>query len=219
MGSMNRGRRRGKGGEHIGSTMLRLGALGGLVAAFLALATPGGVFAMSMSPTIARHAEPTHADPGYGAVLSSAPSKITMQFSEDLTPSGSGMKVYDDHGNVVSGDSSVSSSDPKTMTVSMQGNGSETYVVYFHTVSADDGDAFADAYQFTVSKDATASAGTQPGTTTPSTTASSAGGISPWVAVLTAIVGLIVGAAAGYLFAGRRTTAANPPSGADPGGV
>lgn len=198
--------------------ILGVGAVGVLFALMLVLLTPNEASASSLHMNMALHAEPTHADPGYGAVLNSAPSKITMQFSEDLTPSGSGMKVFDDHGNVVSGDSSVNSSDPKTMTVSLQGNGSETYVVYFHTVSADDGDAFTDAYQFTVSKDATASAGTQPGGTTPSTTASSAGGVSAWVAVLTAIVGLIVGAAAGYVFAGRRTTTAPPPSGSEPGG-
>lgn len=191
--------------------------LGAIFAMLLALAAPGGVFAAGSHRAAVMHAEPTHADPGYSAVLNSAPSKITMQFSEDLTPSGSGITVYDDHGKVVSGTASVNSSDPKTMTVSMQGDDSETYVVYFHTVSADDGDAFTDAYQFTVSKDATASAGTQPGATTSSTTAS--GGISPLVAVLTAIVGLVVGAAAGYLFAGRRLAAPPPSSETGPGGV
>lgn len=197
--------------------ILGFAALCALAAAALALATPEGASAAGLKGNVALHAEPTHADPGYGAVLKSAPSQITMQFGEDLTPSGSGMTVYDDHGKVVSGTASVSPSDPKTMTASMQGNDSETYVVYFHTVSAGDGDAFTDAYQFTVSKDATASPGTQPGATTPSATASS--GVSPLIAALIGLLALIVGAAAGFLFAERRTTPASPSSGTGPGGV
>lgn len=194
---------------HAGSTQDRrpafaLGALAALGALLLAIATSGTASAHAAIPL---HAKLTHADPGLGAVLNTAPTTITLQFGEDLKPDGSGIAVYDDLGKQVStGAASVKSGDAKTMTVSMQGDGSETYVVYYHTVSADDGDSYADAYQFTVSKDATASAGTQPGAPETGTTSGSSG-ISGLVAALIGLVALIVGAAGGYFFARNQRAA------------
>jgi methionine-rich copper-binding protein CopC len=185
------------GVRHSGAT-LALGLSASLCAILLALAAPG---AASAHGRIALHAKLTHADPGIGAVLNSAPSTITLQFGEDMKPDGSDIVVYDDKGKQVStGRATVKAGDAKTMTVGMQGDDSETYVVYYRTVSADDGDAYADSYQFTVSKDATASPGTQPGSqSTPSGTQSS--GVDPLVAALIGLVGLIVGAAGGVFFA------------------
>lgn len=169
---------------------------------FALVASPG-TSAHGLAPSIALHAKLTHADPGIGAVLNSAPSKITLQFGEDVKPAGSDISVFDDKGNKVSDTATVTSSDPKTMTVNMHGDDSETYVVVYRTVSADDGDAYTDAYNFTVSKDATASPGTQPSSTDTSTQPSS--GVAPLVAALIGILGLIVGAVGALFFAGRRS--------------
>ena len=194
---------------HVGG-VAGLGMLSLLLAAAFALMTPGGASAAPANPAIPFHAKLGHADPGIGAVLGAAPSQVTLQFIENVVPPPtSAITVLDDKGNTVSdGTTSFSASNPKTLSVGMKGDDSEYYVVYFHTVSADDGDAYTDAYQFAVSSSATASPGHQPDaagdsvSSTPATTVSN--GIAPLVAVIIGIVGLIVGAAVGYLFATRR---------------
>lgn len=136
---------------------LALGMLTALCLAVLALAIIGHASAHSLVPA---HAKLGHADPGIGAILNAAPTKVTLRFIQDVSPNGSDIVVYDNKGaKVTTGPATVSASDAKTMTVTMQGDGSETYVVVFHTISAQDGHAYTDAYQFTVSKAATPSAG------------------------------------------------------------
>jgi copper transport protein len=184
-----------------------------LFAAVLALMTPGVASAAPAKPAIPFHAKLGHADPGIGSVLGTAPSRVTLQFIENVVPlPASAITVLDAKGNTVSdATTSFSASKPNTLSVGMKGNGSDFYVVYFHTVSVDDGDAYADAYQFTVSSSATASSGRQPDaagdsvSNTPATTVHN--GVSPVVAALIGIVGLIVGAAVGFLFAARRGAA------------
>ena len=195
-----------------GGATLAIGVFAALFGALLALAAPGGA---SAHATIPFHAKLLHADPAIGAVLKTAPTKVTLQFSEDTTPNGSNIVVYGDKGEQVStGAATVDPSNAKTMTVNMKGDDSETYVVVFHTVSADDGDPYTDAYQFTVSKDATASPGQQPDEAgdsissvshTPSSASSS--GVQPLVVALIGIVGLVVGAAGGFYVARSQRTA------------
>ncbi len=185
---------------------IALGIFAALFAALLALAAPGSAAAHA---TIPFHAKLGHADPAIGAVLKTAPTKVTLTFIEDTTPSGSNIVVYGDKGEQVStGPATVSSSDATTMTVNMKGDDSETYVVVFHTVSADDGHAYTDAYQFIVSSSATASAGQQPdaagdsiSSVVPATSSSSSSGVQPLIAALIGIVGLIVGAGGGFFVA------------------
>jgi hypothetical protein len=52
---------------------------------------------------------------------------------------------------VSTGPAQVVRTDFKTMTVAMQGDDSEIYLVQWHTVSADDGDPDIGAFTFTVS--------------------------------------------------------------------
>jgi copper transport protein len=189
-----------------GGATVAIGIFAALFAALLTLAVLG---CAAGHATIPFHAKLAHAEPGIGAVLKTAPTKVTLQFLEDVKPDGSNIVVYGDKGEQVStGKATVSAGNAKQMIVAMQGNDSETYVVVFHTVSADDGDAYTDAYQFTVSKDATASAGQQPdaagdSVSSISHTSSSAGssGVQPLIAALIGIVGLVVGAAGGFYVA------------------
>jgi methionine-rich copper-binding protein CopC len=195
-----------------GGATIALGIFAALFGALLALAAPNGAAAHA---TIPFHAKLGHAEPAIGAVLATAPTKVTLTFKENTTPSGSNIVVYGDKGEQVSsGAATINSSDAMTMTVNMQGDGSETYVVLFHTTSADDNHAYTDAYQFTVSSSATASAGQQPDAagdsismpkTAPSSTSSS--GVQPLIAALIGIVGLIVGAAGGFFVARSQRTA------------
>jgi methionine-rich copper-binding protein CopC len=180
-------------------------ALALLLALLLALAPSGSASAHALIPA---HAILVHADPAPDAVLTSAPRGITLQVKEDLKPSDSDIAVYDVSGAKVSTDAAtVKTDDLKTMQVNMQGNDSDVYVVVWHNVSADDGDPDAGSYSFTVNKDGTPSAGTQPGETTGTPTGSSSGGgVQPLIAALIGLVALLVGAGGGYYFA--RTQAA-----------
>jgi len=188
-----------------GGATIALGIFATLFGALLTLAAPGGAAAHA---TIPFHAKLGHAEPGIGAVLKTAPTTVTLTFIEDTTPSGSNIVVYGDKGEQVStGAATVDPSDAKKMTVNMKGDDSETYVVVFHTVSADDNHAYTDAYQFTVSSSATASAGQQPDAAGDSISSvvpapsSSSSGVQPLIAALIGIVGLIVGAAGGFYVA------------------
>ena len=109
-------------GEALAATVLAL-----LLAPTLALTVPDGAWAHARIPA---HAKLTRADPAPGAVLTTAPSTITLEFAEDLQPGSSNIVVFNVKGDKVStGAASVDRSDLKTMTVHMQGNGSEVYVV------------------------------------------------------------------------------------------
>jgi hypothetical protein len=83
----------------------------------------------------------------------------------------------------------------------MQGDDSETYLVVWHNVSADDGDPDTGAFTFTVSATATP----QPTATSSGTHTSSSGstGVPGWVAALIGILGLVVGAAGGIWYSRR----------------
>jgi methionine-rich copper-binding protein CopC len=176
-----------------------------LCAALLSLATTGGASAHALIPA---HAVLTHADPAPNAILTSAPTKITLTFAEEMKPADSDIIVYDVHGAKVStGQAAVPASDLKTMSVNMAGNDSEVYVVVWHNVSADDGDPDSGSYSFTVSTTGTPSAGQQPGGTNGTSTGNSGGGgVQPLVVALIGLVALVVGAAGGYYFS--RTQAA-----------
>jgi methionine-rich copper-binding protein CopC len=128
--------------------------------ALSALTVASGASAHALVPA---HARLAHADPGEDAVLTTAPTTVTLKFTEHMVPADSTITVYDVRGAVVStGPATIPANDLKTMHVSMYGNGSEVYVVVWHNVSADDGHPDAGAYTFTVSKGARPSPGHQP---------------------------------------------------------
>lgn len=191
----------------IAPTTRRLAALGGLallLAAVFAVANPGLAFA---------HSKFASSNPAPNAVLTKAPTTITITFTEKLDPSGSDIIVYDESGKQVStGKAAVDRADLTKMSVQMKGNDSEGYSVVWRTKSLDDGDAFTGAYGFTVSADATPSAGdtstpTSSGGGTASGSSSSSGGTPAWLTALIGVLGLLVGAGGMYYFS-RRTPAA-----------
>ncbi len=132
------------------------------------------------------------------------PTLITLHFAENVNPTGSEVFVYDAKGKQVStGPAQVDRGDLKTMTVGMQGDDSETYLVVWHNVSADDGDPDTGAFTFTVSATATPqpTATTQDGNGHGSSSGST--GVPGWVAALIGILGLVVGAAGGIWYSRR----------------
>jgi len=157
------------------------------------------------SPAVASaHAAYVSSDPAANAVLKTAPTLITLHFAENVNPTGSEVFVYDAKGKQVStGPAQVDRGDLKTMTVGMQGDDSETYLVVWHNVSADDGDPDTGAFTFTVSATATPqpTATTQDGNGHGSSSGST--GVPGWIAALIGILGLVVGAASGIWYSRR----------------
>lgn len=160
------------------------------------------------SPAVASaHAAYVSSDPAANAVLKTAPILVTLHFAENVNPTGSDVFVYDAKGKQVStGPAQVDRGDLKTMMVGMQGDDSETYLVVWHNVSADDGDPDTGAFTFTVSATATPqpTATTAGGSGGTHTSSSGSTGVPGWIAVLIGILGLVVGAAGG-MFYSRRT--------------
>lgn len=169
------------------------------LAALLPLLALGMLFATS--GVASAHASYASSDPAAGAVLTAAPSTVKITFAEEVTPSGSGIVVYDSSMKQVStGAATADPSDLKTMSVPMQGDDSEVYVVVWHTVSADDGDPDAGSFEFFIGSDAAPSGGT-------SNTPASSSGTPVWVTILVGVLGLVVGGA-GTAFVLRRNPAA-----------
>lgn len=166
-----------------------LAAVAGIAALLLTLGLAG---------TASAHAKYSSSDPAANAVLKAPPSVVTVHFLENVNPAGSSLTVYDATGKVVSnGPGQVSTSDTKTMTVGMSGDGSEIYLVVWKTVSLDDGDADIGAFNFFIGNDAAPSGSGGGGSAT-----SGSGGVPGWAVALIGLAGLVVGAG-GMYFARR----------------
>jgi len=186
----------------------RVGApagIGLLLAAAVALLAPGIASA---------HAHYGSSNPAPNAILTTAPTTITVHFMENVNPQGSDLVVYDAKGNKVStAPGQVDRNDLKTMTVSMQGNGSEIYMVEWHTVSADDGDPDIGAFNFLVNPSAATKQTVLPKTTT---TTSSSSGMPIWLGVVLGVIGLVVGGGGGYFLAQRSSIGTGAPASSRP---
>ncbi len=169
-----------------------------------ALAVILGTAAALLSPgLVSAHASYVSSDPAANAVLNAAPSTVTIHFAEAVDPASSDIVVYDATGKQVStGAAQVDRADLTKMTVNMQGNDSQIYLVEWHTVSASDGDADIGAFNFLVNPDSatrqlftsTKSSGTTP--------TSGSTGIPVWVVALVGVLGVVVGGG-GMLLARR----------------
>jgi len=146
------------------------------------------------------HAAYVSSTPAANAVLDKAPTSVTITFAENLNPSESNIVVYDSSMKQVStGQAQVNTSNLKEMSVPMQGDDSDVYVVVWHNVSADDGDPDAGSFSFFIGDDKAPA--------TPSTETASSSGTPVWVTVLVGVLGLVVGGA-GTAFVVRRNPAA-----------
>ena len=159
------------------------------------------------------HAEYMSSDPAANAMLAKAPSMITVHFSEQINPSGSDITVSDTDGKPVStAAAQVDRSDLKTMTVTIQGDQSEVYVVNWHTVSAMEGHHDAGSFRFFVNISpmlkgmlgSPSMSGSSPSSTSgmSSDSSSSSSELPIWVTVLIGILGVFIGGA--VVFAATR---------------
>lgn len=185
--------------------------------------TASAAFAAPAQPTLAAHAKVWKSDPAVGSTVVQAPTKVTVFALEDINPDPkkSNLQVYGPSADatdtlVSQGNAQVALSDPKQMSISITPNSGHTsgvYIVFWSTVSADDGDAASGTFSFTVNP-AGASASTPVATPShPTTPVSTSGdtastGTPIWVPIVAALVALLVGLGAG-LGLGRRKPAAS----------
>jgi methionine-rich copper-binding protein CopC len=174
------------------------------------LATLFGLVTLLLFPVAASaHAEYVSSDPAANAILKTAPSTITIHFSEELDltkvgPNGNTILIYDVNHQLVSQDGSaqVDRNDLKKMTVALQpGKSSEIYVVDWQTIAADDQHHDAGSFRFFVNPNPMLvdelNANNKSGQTNTSS------GLPVWSAALIGVVGLLVGGVGGVFF-GRR---------------
>jgi methionine-rich copper-binding protein CopC len=172
-----------------------------------ALLILGLVVLALVAPAIASaHAGYKSSDPPAGAVVKTAPSVVTVHFEENVNPQGSDIIIYDATRKQVStAPAQVSRADLTTMTLPMNGDGDGTYLVEWHTVSADDGDPDIGGFTFTVNAKAVAQA-TPAATQHGNAAGGGSGGAPVWLTVLIGLAGLALGGAGG-VYAARRPAA------------
>ena len=154
--------------------------------ALLPVLTLGVLFATT--GVASAHARYVGSVPAAGAVLTEAPSDVTITFAEIVNPTSSNIVVYDASMKQVStGTAMTDVSDAKVMSVPIQSDGSEVYVVVWHTVSLADGDPDAGSFTFNIGASAA------PTSNAPGTTATSSGGVPVWIVALVGILGLGIG--------------------------
>jgi methionine-rich copper-binding protein CopC len=93
------------------------------------------------------HARFVRADPAPGSVLTTAPARVTIEFSDDLAR-GTWITVVGPAGTVVS--TGETTRDGKEARVALQAAGTGVYTVNWKSISADDGDEDSDSFQFGV---------------------------------------------------------------------
>lgn len=167
----------------------------------------------SMALAKPAHAEYVSSDPAANAMLTKAPTTITVHFSEQVNPVGSDITVYDVDDKTVSTDTAqVNRADLKTMTVTMKDDKSEVYVVNWHTVSAMEGHQDAGSFRFFVNispmlkgtvggnSSMSGSSTTSSGSMASDSSSASSSGLPIWVTVLVGVLGLLVGAIVTFAF-------------------
>lgn len=191
--------------------------LAALVSLGLLCITAASAFAAQTHQTLPAHAKVWKADPGIGSTIARAPTKVTVFALEGINPdpTKSNLQVYgpgaDATDTLISqGNAQVSLSDSKQMSINITPNSGHTngvYVVFWKTVSVDDGDPASGTFSFTVNpSSASTTPSTQPANPTTPTNSSgnTSSGTPIWVPIVAALAALIVGLGAGLGFNRRK---------------
>jgi len=100
---------------------------------------------------VSAHASYISSDPAADTVVTIAPSRLTIRFSEPMAPTGSSAQILDSFGRRVDlDDSKVDPNDTTRMSVSLSNVGEGTYTVAWRNVSAVDGHGLQGSFVFFV---------------------------------------------------------------------
>jgi methionine-rich copper-binding protein CopC len=121
-----------------------------LVASAVALLLALGA-ALAFPQAVLSHAKPVSSTPAAGSTVKEAPSTVAITFGQNMKQEGSNIRVFDTKGaDVTTGKATVDPNDLKEMSVGMKNTDSEEYVVLWNTISADDDEAAAGSFTFSV---------------------------------------------------------------------
>lgn len=171
-------------------------------------------FLLAFAGTASAHAEYVSSDPKANAMLTKAPTTVSVTFAEEVNPTGSSLTILDVDGKQVNtADATVNPKDQKTMTVPMQGDDSETYVVIWRTVAADEGHHSTGSFRFFVNASDMLKGMVQNEShndtgsmTSHNDVATSNNGVPTWLAAVIGVVALLIGGVCGTVLAGRRNS-------------
>ena len=97
------------------------------------------------------HAAPVAYEPTASSIVSVAPNKVTIHFSERIDPNASSITVYAPNGSTAdNGKSIVDANDAHVFSTAMHASGTGTYTVSWQVVSADDGHFTKGGFIFSV---------------------------------------------------------------------
>jgi methionine-rich copper-binding protein CopC len=109
------------------------------------------------------HAEPLRVSPGEGAVVTTAPARVSVEMTQEMArvAGGNELRVFDAQGAEVTGTAGViDNANRKLITVALPAAMAPgTYTVRWKTTSAEDGDPAEGEYSFTFDPNGTASPG------------------------------------------------------------
>lgn len=111
------------------------------------------VIGMAAPPIAAAHATLGRCNLGTNAVVAMAPRTLSCTFGEGVSPRGSSIHVFEaggDHAQVDLGNSTVSFTNAKQITVGLPKLSSGSYTVLWYTISADDGHRAGGWFAFSV---------------------------------------------------------------------
>jgi len=97
------------------------------------------------------HANLASSDPAAGATVQTAPTEISITFTEEVTPKFSSIEVLDPAGKRVDqGAAQTAPNDAKILSVAVKPLTAGTYKVIWHATAADDSHKTKGDYQFIV---------------------------------------------------------------------
>jgi len=170
--------------------MLRV-RLGRFVKSALAMMMLAALFLGGAGVALA-HAKLVSSNPVDGSKLTTAPTQVTLKFSEDLSTDASTVSVKDATGTTVdAGNAAVTKADRTEMTVGLGMLHDGSYTIHWKAVTSDDNGVTEGDIRFTVGTDTSGNTVTTMGggSTMPST----GNPVNPWWVLLPAVAALGLG--------------------------
>jgi copper resistance protein C len=106
---------------------------------FAGLAAAGALSAVGLSPGAApAHSLLVRSEPGRNVVVTRAPERVRLWFSERIEPAYAKLSVWSENGTQVdAGDAAIDSNDPTLVSVSTPNLGPGRYTARFRVLSVD----------------------------------------------------------------------------------
>ncbi len=116
----------------------------------LALAAAALLFLLTLAPPVQAHAVPVFSTPRPNAILDTAPSEVSIQFSEPVVPNLSRLTILTQLGQEVETTALNATSDNTIISVTLPPLNNGTYLVSWQVLSAVDGHSTSGTFSFGV---------------------------------------------------------------------